>query len=109
MTRQDGSGTFVAGFFFGALVGAAAALLLAPGPGASTRRRLREAGVRWRAYAEETGWSPERLATTVRARAETLVEEQRLRVERAIRDGREAAERRREELLSQVEHPPRVE
>jgi len=56
MSKDETSGgSFIAGFAIGALLGAAVALLYAPGPGEDTRRRVteraREAGERARAAA----------------------------------------------------------
>jgi gas vesicle protein len=43
MSKEETSGgSFIAGFAIGAMMGAAVALLYAPGPGEETRRRLTE-------------------------------------------------------------------
>ena len=51
-TRGTGSSVAI-GFVLGALVGAGMALLLAPGSGRETRRRLTNTGRRWRGAAHD--------------------------------------------------------
>ena len=46
-TSRGAGSTVAMGFVLGALVGAGIALLLAPGTGKETRRRLADAGRRW--------------------------------------------------------------
>jgi len=55
MTDNDNSiGAFLAGIFIGGLVGAAAALLLAPQSGEETREQIREKSIELRDRAEVT-------------------------------------------------------
>lgn len=61
-------GTFLAGVFVGLAVGAAAALLLAPGSGAETRQALRQRGRRVRDKASDA-WEDLRLELAKTARA----------------------------------------
>ena len=63
MARNDNGGTFAIGFILGGLVGAAAALLLAPKKGSETRSDLLERSQAMRARAEE-------LAARARAQAQ---------------------------------------
>jgi gas vesicle protein len=51
---NNNSGSVVAGFLLGALVGAGAALLLAPASGDDTRDRLRQTGKRVRGAVRDT-------------------------------------------------------
>ena len=53
MAGNDNGGSFAVGFIFGAIVGAAAALLLAPKKGEETRSDLMERSLAMRARAEE--------------------------------------------------------
>ena len=53
MANNDSGGSFALGFVIGGLVGAAAALLLAPKKGSDTRSDLLERSVAMRARAEE--------------------------------------------------------
>ncbi|MFN2226245.1 MAG: YtxH domain-containing protein [Anaerolineae bacterium] len=119
------SGDFFAGFVIGALVGAAATLLLAPQSGEQTRSLIREKGVELGQRADELSVEARRraeeLQVEARQRAEELQTEARQRAEmvqtqareragqlqgrvkQAVEEGRAAAADKREELLSQLE------
>lgn len=94
MSSQEGSGGFFAGFIFGALVGAAVALLFAPAPGEEIREQLREKGIELKDR-----------AATLGAEASKKADEFRLRLQEAVEEGRQAAARKKEELLAQFEKP----
>ena len=102
MSGTDGSGDFVAGFFIGALVGAAAALLFAPAPGEEMRKRLREQGSVLKSRAGEMGLDVDRLSGEVRTRGQSFLEAQRARLQEAIEEGRRAAEAKREEMMARL-------
>jgi gas vesicle protein len=113
-------GDFFAGFVIGALVGAAATLLLAPQSGEQTRSLIREKSV-------ELGQRAEELQVEARQRAEELQAEARQRAEQvqseakeragqlqgrlkqAVEEGRSAAADKRQELLSQLEQEQSME
>lgn len=78
-------GAFLAGFIIGGLMGAAAALLLAPQSGEETRVMIREKGIELKDRAVET------YEDTV-SRAEHALEEARTRAEHAIEETRMRAE-----------------
>lgn len=63
MANNDNGGSFAMGFILGGIIGAAAALLLAPKKGAETRSDLMERSLLMRARAEE-------LAALARAEAQ---------------------------------------
>lgn len=67
------SGAFMVGFVMGALVGAAAAILMAPQSGEETRRQIREKGVELKSQAEDE------LRAAI-ARAEEAAEQARARI-----------------------------
>ena len=54
MSSKDQVSSFFSGFFIGALIGAATALLLAPQSGEETRTQLREKGIELKETAEAT-------------------------------------------------------
>jgi gas vesicle protein len=81
MMSQDSAGDFLAGFLIGAVVGAAAALLLAPQSGQETRTRIRETGLELRDKAEE-------LSAEARREAERLAEEATKKAQEAQQRGR---------------------
>lgn len=87
---------FAAGLFLGGLVGAALGLLLAPQAGEDTRRQISERGIELR---EEV----EKKAAELQDKLPSVVEEQRSRVQDAIEKGKEAAARKRQEILGELE------
>jgi gas vesicle protein len=108
------SGDFLAGFVIGALVGAAATLLLAPQSGEQTRSLIREKGVELgqraddlsveaRRRAEELQVEARQRAEMVQSQARERADELQGRVKQAVEEGRAAAAGKREELLSQLE------
>ena len=103
MSDQGSSGDFVAGFFIGALVGAALALIFAPASGEEVRSQLRDKSIELRGRVEELGGEAGKRAEEIRARGQTLLEEQKTRFQEAIEEGKRAAARKKEELLAQLE------
>ncbi len=96
------SGGFSA-FLWGAILGAGAALLLAPRSGKETRRELREGAERWRKTAES---AVRQMQDSVASAVDDLREQVTDRVasaRQAVEAGREAARRTREELERRVE------
>lgn len=86
MSDQDTDlGAFLAGFIIGGLVGAAAALLLAPQSGEETRVLIREKGIELKDRAvetyEETLARAERALDEARVKAEQAIDETRMRAE----------------------------
>jgi gas vesicle protein len=100
---ESSSGDFVVGFFFGAFVGAVLALLFAPSPGEELRGQIREKGIELKDRAETLGQDASRRAEELRARSQEMIEDQRVRFQEAIDEGKQAAARRKEELLSELE------
>jgi gas vesicle protein len=106
-TMSDNNGDFVAflaGLVIGGLVGAGAALLLAPQSGEETRAQIRERGVELRTRAEEElvhiRKQAEDALAEVRKQAEDIqkkaaesVEEAKARVTTAIEEGKTAAKK----------------
>jgi gas vesicle protein len=91
---ERGGPGFLAGFAIGALAGATLAMILAPQSGEDTRDLLyakaREAGERARGGAED--------ANDLLARGRHIVAEARARLDSAVAEGKEAAERQRSTL-----------
>ena len=75
------SGDFLAGFLVGALVGAAATLLLAPQSGEETRTLIRDKGIELKGQADEV----------------------QHRLMEAVEEGKSAASTRKEELLARLD------
>jgi len=105
---------FLTGFLLGTVVGAAVALLLAPQSGEETVEQIRERGIELRGRAGElsdTGRKrAEELAADARKRAEEaqergrlVLEEQRTRLHQAIDEGKQTAQKTRDELAARFE------
>lgn len=97
--RDAGGGGFFAGLVIGAIAGAALAMILAPATGEETRDLLvakaREAGERARDTAGDAG--------DLLARGRTIVAEAKTRIDGAIAEGKDAAERQRTTLEHEAE------
>ena len=107
-------GEFIAGFLVGALVGAAAALLMAPQSGEQTRTLIRDKGIELGHRAEELTEDARRRAEELQAEAldrarhvqmQTKERAEKLQdsVKQAVEEGKAAAEDKREELLSMLD------
>ncbi len=105
---------FFTGFLLGTVVGAAAALLLAPQTGEETREVIRERGIelqgRMGQTTEEARSRATDFATEARSRAadaqdrsRTLLTEQKSRLQDAIDQGKEAAQQKRDELTARFQ------
>jgi gas vesicle protein len=109
MANESGSGgwEFVAGLFVGGLVGgllgAAAAILLAPQSGEDTRALLKEKGLELKDRAGDLSFDVRERANVVRERARVAMEERVAQMQDAIQAGKETAERTKEELLAKLE------
>ena len=83
---SGGNGSSVAiGFVLGAVVGAGIALLLAPGTGRETRRRLADAGARWGNAARDRFDQARDAASDLKQDAKAAVEAGREAFERGRR------------------------
>lgn len=105
---------FFTGFLLGTVVGAAAALLLAPQTGEETREVIRERGIelqgRMGQTTEEARSRAADLASEARSRAaeaqdrsRTLLAEQKSRLQEALDQGKEAAQQKRDELTARFQ------
>ncbi len=119
MAENSCSGDFIAGFLIGALVGAAAALLLAPQSGEQTRTLIRDKGIELkeradtlsaeaRKRAEEMQEQAKERVGTISTQAREKAEQLQTRVKQAVEEGKTAATQKKEELLSRLEEKPRA-
>jgi len=97
------TGDFLAGFFVGALVGAAAAFLFAPQSGEETRTIIREKGIEIKDRADDLSVEARKRAEEIQAQAKGKAEEVQSKVKEAVEEGKTAATKRKEDLLSQLE------
>jgi gas vesicle protein len=93
---------FIAGFVVGALVGAAAALLLAPQSGEETRIMIRDRGIEIKERADELGVDARRRAEELQIQAKERAEELQGKVKLAVEEGKTAAAKTKEELLTKI-------
>lgn len=124
MAERDSGLEFFAGFVIGGLVGAAVALILAPQSGEETRAQIREKGIELKTRAEE--WAvearqraeelsaearqrAEELSAETRKKIEDIIADTRVRLEEAIEEGRKAAVKRKEELLTKPKGRTEIE
>jgi len=103
MSDESHGAEFLAGLIIGSLIGAAAALLLAPQPGEDTRAELREKGIELRERMIEMSEEARRRAEDLQAEGRTAVQTQKTRVEEAIDEGKKAATLKKKELLDGLE------
>jgi gas vesicle protein len=103
MSDESRGGEFLAGLILGGLIGAAAALLLAPQPGDETRAELREKGVELKDRMIELSEEARRKAEDLQAESRAAVEAQKVRVEEAIEEGKKAAAKKKKELLEELD------
>ncbi len=91
--RDSDLGAFLAGVLVGGLMGAAAALMLAPQSGEETRAMIRERGIELKSRLEHA-------ASDMKDRAEDALEEGKQRVDSAVDAARRATRRRRPDAES---------
>ncbi len=127
--RDSGGWEFSAGFFIGGLVGgllgAVAALMLAPQAGEDTRALLREKGIELKERAEDASYEARHKAEEASAQARTRAEEfaagardrasmvresakltldeKVSQVKDAVDTGKQAAERKKDEMMHNLE------
>ncbi len=104
MSSDNEFGNFLAGFIIGGLVGAAAALLLAPQSGEETRAVIKEKSIELKDKAVMT-------AEDARVRAEHALDEARVRAEEAVAEVRTRADevaRLSRERASEISHKGQI-
>jgi gas vesicle protein len=97
---------FFAGFVVGALVGAAATLLLAPHSGEETRTLIRDKGIELKDQADEMSAEARKRAEDLQAQAKTKADELQTKVKDAVEEGKGAATSKKEELLNKLDEAP---
>jgi gas vesicle protein len=114
MAEDSHGWEFLTGFLLGTVVGAAAALLLAPQAGEDTREQIRERGIelksraadlseQGRKRAEELAVEARQRAAEAQERSRLALEEQRARLQDALDEGKGAAAKKRDELMARLE------
>jgi gas vesicle protein len=100
---RDGSGDFAIGFLVGTFVGAVLAVLFTPVSGDEMRGRIREGSIELKERATEFSEDATKKAEELKTKGESLLHEQRERFEEAIEEGKQAASRKKSELIAQLE------
>ena len=107
MSRDSGSVDFLAGFIVGGLVGAAFALIFAPQSGEETRSQLREKGIELKGTAQEFSAEAKKraegLTGELQEKGKVVLDQRKTRLQEAIQEGKQAATRKKEELLGKIE------
>ncbi len=103
MSHDEGSGDFVLGLLVGTFLGAAIALLFAPASGEQTRSQLHDKSIELKHKAEDLSYEATKKADELVTKGQQLVEEQKAHVKDAVLEGKQAAERKKGELLGQFE------
>jgi gas vesicle protein len=106
MSDESHGAGFLTGLILGGLIGAGAALLLAPQPGDETRAELREKGIELRERVLEISEEARRRAEELQVEGRSAVETQVARVEEAIEEGKKAASKKKEQLRDELEQAP---
>jgi gas vesicle protein len=101
--ESKGGAEFLAGLIIGGLMGAAAAILLAPQPGEETRAQLREKGIELKGRVMELSDEARKKAEEWQEEGRATVEAQKLRVEEALEEGKKAASKKKKELLEELD------
>ncbi len=113
MTNDQRGWEFLTGMLVGIGVGAAAALLLAPQSGQETCKAIRDQGLELKSRAEnvgedgrqraqDLGGQARNRAEQAQARGRLVIEEQGARLHKAIDQGKEAYEKKRDELTQRL-------
>jgi gas vesicle protein len=103
MSDESRGAEFLAGLIIGGLIGAAAALLLAPQPGEETRAELRDKGIELKERVIELSEEARRKAEDIQTEGRAAIETQKARVEEAVEEGKKAAAKKKQELLEGLE------
>ncbi len=113
MTKDHRGWEFLTGMVLGTGFGAAVALLFAPQAGQETREEIRERGVEFKIRAEDAGEAGRKRALDLgdqardragqaQARGRLVIEEQGTRLNKAIDQGMEAYENKRDGLTAHL-------
>ncbi len=107
MSDSDSFGAFFAGFVIGGLVGAAAALLMAPQSGEETRAQIQERGIELQSKAQETmqdaRLKADQMIADAQERSKVLYDEQKSKLEATLAEGKKALQEQRIKLEGAVQ------
>jgi len=107
MSGEGRGGDFLAGLIIGGFIGAAIALLLAPQPGEETIAQLRDKSIVLKERAADISAEALKRVGELEEKGRFALGEQKARLQEAIQEGKEAATKKKEELLSRLEEKKR--
>jgi gas vesicle protein len=102
MSDESNGFAFLSGVVLGGLVGAAVALLLAPQPGEETREQLREKSLELKDRMIELSEEARKKAEEFQSEGRATVETQTARVKEAIEEGKQAAAKKKKDLIEEL-------
>jgi len=107
MADSKHTGDFLAGLIVGSLVGAAAALLFAPQSGEETRAKIRERSIELQERAGELSSEARQRSADLQVQAREKAAGVQAKVKQVVVEGKSAATRRKEDLLTGWRYSPR--
>jgi gas vesicle protein len=107
MGYENRGGDFIAGFIIGGLVGAGVALLLAPHSGEETVAQLKDKSIELKERAADLSAEALKRVEDLESKGRTVLGEQKTRLQEAVQEGKGAATKKKEELLSRLEEKKR--
>ena len=99
----DKDSDFLVGFVLGGLIGAGLAFFLAPRWSEETRQQVMERGIELKGKAEEVSSRARESAEGLIGKGRLAVDEQKVKLQEAIAEGKEAAAQKQEELMAKLE------
>ena len=102
MSHEGSGGEFLVGLIIGAFIGAAVALILAPQSGDETIAQIKDKSIELKERAADLSGGAMRRMEEMEQKSRSIIEEQKSRLQEAVQEGKEAAAKKKEELLGEL-------